>query len=465
MRLLPYQQKGADWLASRSRGLLGDEPGLGKTAQLVVAADHVDARSILICVPAIGRYVWEREIKLWSYWGHKINVLLTQDCRAAPDAVNIVSYDLLSRGFAKTGYAHNDFLKRIISFKWDVVIADEAHRLKEANSLRTQAVLGSNGIGQSTRRLWMATGTPMPNDPSELWTLLVSLGATTLEYSQFIARFCELGTWGFSKGKPIGANMANAGELNLLLKGVMMRRLKEFVLPDLPKIRIDDFPIPSVKINLKEFFEDALINQPLVEERIKDQEAFVQDMWTRTISTGGKTTTNEMIVALEALGESVSYYRRWLGAVKAASFVPIIEEELETGAVKKVVIFAHHHQVVKYLSVKLKSFNPVVVDGSVNMPTRMKLVDNFQKDPKIRVFIGSIKSCQEVITLTAAHEVVVVEPDWVPSNNAQAVMRVHRIGQKMPVRARFVRLADTLDDYIMEVLAKKTREIVRIVDN
>ncbi len=460
---LPYQQIGAYWLAERSRALLGDEPGLGKTCQLVIGADLVCAETILVCVPAIGRYVWEREIKLWSLYGHEINVILTTEDRPRAGCVNIVSYDLLARGFAKTGYQHTAFLKRFIDIKWDLVIGDEAHRLKEANSLRTQAVLGNKGIGQSTRRLWLATGTPMPNGPWELWTLLVSLGATTLDYKPFIERYCELGTWGFSKGEPIGTKMSMADELNKLLKSVMMRRLKEFVLPELPKIRVDDFPIPPVKINLKDFFEDALINEALTMKRIKDQEAFVQAMWDRTISSDGRTTTVEMVRALEAMGESVSHYRRWLGAIKAASFLPIIDEELSTGAVKKVVIFAHHHQVIRFLAAKLKNYDPLVVDGHVS--NKLFVVDKFQKEAKHRVFIGSIMSCQEVITLTAAHEVVVVEPDWVPSNNAQAIMRVHRIGQKMPVRARFVRIPDSLDDYISDVLAKKTREIVRVVDN
>lgn len=301
----------------------------------------------------------------------------------------------------------------------------------------------------------------MPNHPGELWTILTSLGATEMEYNDFIERYCLLGNRGFSVGKPCGTRQSNAKELNLLLKSVMMRRYKEFVLPQLPPIRIDDMPVPEIPINIPMFFEEALADKKLVLAKIHEQEEFVRQVWKRSIASDGLMDTRSMINALEAIGASVGLYRRWLGAVKAASFAPIIAEELETGAVKKIVIFAHHKQVIAFMKSKLEKFGVVVVDGSGG--DKEKAVFQFQNNPDVRVILCS-RSGYEAITLTAAHEVAVLEPSWVPSDNAQAVMRCHRIGQHHAVRARFVRLADTLDDYITEVLARKTREITSIVD-
>lgn len=244
----------------------------------------------------------------------------------------------------------------------------------------------------------------------------------------------------------------------------MKRRYKRLVMPELPPIRVDDMPIPEGKIKIEQFFEDALGDKEGVAKRIKEQEEFVTQVWQRAIGTGGKMTMLDMIRVLEAVGPSVALYRRWLGAVKATAFLPIVEDELKTGAIKKIVIFAHHKQVISFLKLKLKAYNPQVIDGSTGAYARTTAVDNFQFNDDARVFIGQTTAAGTGITLTAAHEVVVLEPDWVPANNAQAIMRCHRIGQKYPVRARFVRLADTLDDYISDTLARKTREIVRIVD-
>ncbi len=462
----PYQVEGAEWLAGRDRGLLADEPGLGKSAQVILAADLVRARQILIVPPATGRFVWKNEIARWSLWqDHKINVITSGDQYPMKNAVNIINYDILARGFAgKVGYKAGPFLQRLKEIEWDLIVADEAHYLKEQNSLRTIAILGHQGLNGHTKRLWLLTGTPMPNHPGELWTILASLGATELEYKDFIGRYCTLGKFGFSMGKPNGVNEDNVAELNRMLKGVMMRRYKQFVLPQLPPIRVDDFPIPEVKINIATFFEEALADKKVTLDKIHEQEEFVRQIWKKSIASGGSMDTMAMIQALEAIEPAVSLYRRWLGAVKAASFLPIIEDELETGAIKKVVIFAHHKQVIAFLRAKLAKFNPVSIDGSVmSTAAREKAEHRFQTDPTCRVFLGSA-SAREVITLTAAHEVVVLEPSWVPYHNGQSIMRCHRIGQKFPVRARFIRLADTLDDYVSEVLTRKTRDIVKVVD-
>lgn len=466
MKLYPYQWEGAKWLASRERGLLADEPGLGKTAQIVVAADLVRANQILYIPPAVGRSVWKNEIEKFSMFGHNVHVF---DSVAAFESgpkrgVNVINYDLLVRGFNKNNFGFNAAMKRWLEPWWDIIAADEAHLMKEPDSLRTRAVLETRGLHGRTDRLWLATGTPMPNHPGELWTLLVSMGATQLSYKDFIDRYCEVGKHGFSQGKPKGAKDETSDELRKLLRSVMKRRLKTLVMPELPPIRIDDTPVPEVKVKIEEFFESALGDKRGTALKIKAQQEFVSEIWSKAIASNGRMDMSDMIKVLESVGPSVALYRRWLGAVKAVSFTPILLDELKNGGIQKIVIFAHHKQVIQYLKVKLAEFNPVVIDGSTNAAKREKAVESFQYDESCRVCIGQTIAAGTAVTLTAAHEIVQLEPDWVPANNAQAVMRCHRIGQKKPVRARFVRLADSLDDYISETITRKTREIVRIVD-
>lgn len=460
--LYPYQWEGAKWLASKDRALLADEPGLGKTAQAVVAMDLIGAEQVLVIPPASVRSVWRNEISNFSMWGHDVHVVTSGEHKPQR-GVNVINYDLLARGFEKKSHRHNKFLREWMKPLWDVIICDEAHFLKDKNALRTRAILAANGLAGRSDRLWLLTGTPMPNHPGELWCPLAAIGATDYSDSEFESRYCKMGSHGYSLNKPVGARDDTADELNKLLGSVMMRRYKKFVMPELPPIRIDDTPVPEVKIKIEQFFEDALADKNGTIRRIKAQEDFVEGVWKTAIGSGGQMNTMDMIKILEASGPGVGLYRRWLGAVKAASFLPILEDELKNKAYNKIVIFAHHKQVISFLKAKLKEYNPQIIDGSVSSQQRDKAIHNFQNDKSARVFIGQTLAAGTGITLTAASEVVVLEPDWVPSNNAQAIMRCHRIGQTAAVRARFVRLADTLDDYISETLSRKTREIVRIV--
>lgn len=464
-QLYPYQEEGVDWLAGRYRGLLADEPGLGKSAQVVVAADRVCASSILIIPPAAVRLVWRDQINKWSLFGHDINIIVHGDQKPIKNMVNIVNYDLLSRGFAgKVGYKRTPFLKAFSEIEWDVVNCDEGHLLKEQESLRTMAVLANDGIAGAAKRLWITTGTPMPNHPGELWTLLVALGATELEYEPFINHFCLRQTYGINKGKPYAANESTADELNGVMKKVMMRRYKQFVLPQLPRLRIDDFAVPKVNINLSEFFEDAVFDKKNVERKIREQEEFVTQVWAAAVASDGEMSTMDMVTVLDNVGAGCAYYRRWLGAVKAASLIDVIKDELETGAVKKIVLGCWHTQVIRFLEVRLKKFGTMTIDGSTSMNQRQKLIQNFATDDK-RVGILQIAAAGTGTDglQHGAHEAIIIEEAWSPHLNAQFIMRLHRIGQKWPVRARMARLDGTLDDYIAEVLTRKTKDIARVL--
>ena len=467
-RLVPYQFQwtGSKWLAKQKRAILGDEPGLGKTNQAIIACDLIKASMILVVSPAAARFVWRDEIKKWSMFGHEVHTVVgVKAFEEGPKlgCVNIINYDLFAYGFQKKSFGFNAAMKKWLAPMWDVVINDEAHYLKEKDSLRTRAILKTTGINGRAKRLWFLTGTPMPNHPGELWTLLAACGATKLSYKDFINRYCKVGTFGFSKGQPQGANKDTIEELNKILESVMRRRLKEFVMPELPEIAIHDFPVPEVKIDIGTFFEEGGSDPASVKRKLKAQEEFIDSVWQTSIASGGKMDNSAMIQILESVGPGVAMYRRWLGAVKAASVYKSIIDDLELGAYDKIVIFAHHKQVIRFLTAKLKKYNPQVIDGSTANHKRELAVKQFQESPNCRVFIGNILAAGTALTLTAAHEVLVIEPDWVPANNAQAIMRCHRIGQRNAVRVRFTRLADTLDDYICETLARKTNDIVQVL--
>lgn len=178
-------------------------------------------------------------------------------------------------------------------------------------------------------------------------------------------------------------------------------------------------------------------------------------------NNGYKLTTMN---ALQAINSSVATLRRYMGMQKVPAIAEIIKEELRTKAYEKIVIFAIHRDVIEHLRIALCKFGAVTLYGGTPPEKRQIKIDKFMNTKKCRVFIGNIQCCGTAITLTAAHHVVFAEQSWVPSENAQAMMRCHRIGQRKPVSVRFFALADSFDERLMFVLKKKTKDLTQVFD-
>ena len=164
-----------------------------------------------------------------------IYLLLTKADRPLPHAVNVVSYDLVA--------INDDLKKTLIKMRWDVLILDEAHYLKERTAKRTKAIYGFRqwpGIQSSAERVWRLTGTPMPNNASELYTHLKSADLEHRNYWDYVFEFCD----GFDSG--YGYNITgtkNVPKLKRLLGQMMLRRKKEEVMQELPPIRFQEITV------------------------------------------------------------------------------------------------------------------------------------------------------------------------------------------------------------------------------
>jgi SNF2 family DNA or RNA helicase len=141
----------------------------------------------------------------------------------------------------------------------------------------------------------------------------------------------------------------------------------------------------------------------------------------------------------------------------------LILEELNNG-VDKIVVFGLHTRALDNLAHGLADggIRCVRIDGQSSESERVESVRAFQSDSDCRVFLGNIRAAGTGITLTAAAEVIVFEPDWSPANNAQALMRVHRLSQTRNVRARFIALANSIDVQVITTLASKTAALAAI---
>lgn len=441
MKIDGYQEIGAKFLASRKFALLADDPGLGKTAQAIVAADMVNAQKILVICPAVARVNWKREFYEFSIYDRDFTVCFGDADWPAPNT--IVSYDYATKN-----------VERLLCMQWDLVIIDESHFIKEPEAKRTIAIYGKSGIIRKTKGLWCLSGTPAPNHSGELWPMLYTFGATWLKYDEWIRKFCNHKDvyYGFGTQKRVkiyGTRNDSVPLLKAILSKVMLRRRKEEVLKELPKISYSDYvfedqSLPSsVEFDFQKYKNESRAAEEAISYALNDDQSSL---------------------VLEGVAESLSTLRKINGLKKVKPYIELVTQELEDGAYGKMVVFAWHREVIEALKEGFRAYNPVVIYGGQSSTVRQNAIDSFQKDPKTKIFIGQILAAGTAITLTASHRVDILEADFVPGNNRQAIDRVHRRTQRLPVFCRFFAIVDSIDQKIQRIYRRKAQELTHIFD-
>jgi SNF2 family DNA or RNA helicase len=469
--LREYQQIGTTWLAGTLRRLrevtprvgpvallLGDDPGLGKSAQALAAGTILGSRRWLILAPAMGRFHWPPEIrKFVPYLAPFIRVVRHADpipeWLGAPDLIVVVAYDTL--GDTKSPWA-----AALAGEQWDLVIVDECHYLKNPSN-RTKAVYGSEGKGggvvANATYVILLSGTPTPNHAGEFWQhyrrfwahlitvpVRVGGGRRPLNEPEWQERFTRFKETLFGR-QIVGSR--NQDQLRDALKPVILRRLKKTVLKDLKPLTLVDRPVMPEDTAQRQL--DTLSRLPRVRDmmRLSDDHLLV-------------ALQSQLKIADEL---PLATIRRSLGELKAPACAEHVREMLE-GGVTKVLIFAWHVSVILTLAKALADFMPVIISGTSSDAQRATAVNLFQSSPKHRVFIGNVLAAGTVITLTAAARVVMVEPSWVPGENIQAIARAHRMGQENPVLAEFLFVPGSLDEHIMGAFRRKSAETSQLYD-
>jgi len=424
--LFEYQKVGADFLCDHPAAFLADEQGLGKTLQVIAACDKLGLTKVVVVCPAIAKINWRREFEKWG----KIE-----------RTVLVFSYDKITQS--------KETRNEIAKLGPDVIVIDEAHYLKNRTAKRTKYLYGQfcrgDGLVRFADRVWLLSGTPIPNNVSDFWTHLKAIWQYPLNFTDFTTYFCK--TWNGQFGLQVLGNKAERmGEFKTVLKSIMLRRKSEVVLKDLPPIWWQDTPIEVDNWNDAKHIDDP-----------KEAQA-VKMILTHSL------TNQDLSSEIESIAPHIASLRRLTGVAKAGPIATQIAGELQDDAYTKIVIFAYHTDAIQTLYDKLKDYHPVVVAGGMSQAERQASIDTFQNDAKVRVFIGQITACSTAITLTAANQVAFVEMDWVPATNAQAAKRCHRIGQTKPVIVRTFGLVNSVDEIVSRTLAKKARMISEALD-
>ena len=432
---LPYQRGGIAYALKKKDVLIGDEMGLGKTIQAlgILNASPEIKRALVVC-PASLKLNWQREAERWLVEKKPIVVLPSKEYLPGTGPLfAIINYEIVAKH------------KELLSAPWDLVIFDESHYLKNPKAQRTIAAIGKGRKGgiPAKRRVFLS-GTPILNRPVELWSVLEATG-TFPNFWQYAKRYCD------ARQSRYGWDMNGASNLKelqaVLREKLMVRRLKKDVLTELPAKRRQILPWQPETREEKEAIKAEI-------EAIKAARKVEAD-----IKTAEKETVSGLKEVYSKTLAEVALARHRTALVKLPRVIDLVEGLLEDGEVEKIIVFAHHLDVIHGLKEGLKDFHPVSLSGEDSIESRQAAADAFQNNPSVKVFIGGIRAAGVGITLTAASTVIFAELDWTPGAMMQSEDRAHRIGQKNSVLVLHPLLNKSIDSKLAKTLIRK-QEII-----
>ncbi len=446
--LRPYQHTGIAFLQQHDRALLGDEMGLGKSAQLVNAA----VGKTLVIAPAmvIDSGTWTHEIQRWS---------------DDPFRFSQVSYSSLTRRSARP--SATAVLRPELDQQWDTLILDEAHYVKNPNAIRTRAVVA---LSKQSDRVYMASGTPIPNWPHELFVLLQILfpdqaraGHDLGSKWRWIERWFNTYPSPYRKGTDIGGlrgctlackrrDPLDPCEhyrefVSANFQGRFLQRLRDTVLTDLPAMT------------------QVTVNLPMTPKQDREYRSMSQDYIART--------DDGDVISWSAASKSTNLDRITTGlgvltgdSTSESNKLDMLRDDLSQ-RYRPTVVAAHYRHSVHAAARVARELGKtvVVVCGDTSPADRKDAVTRFQAG-QVDVLCGSLDVISEGITLTAADMLIQIETSYRPSRNQQVARRIHRLGQTQPCTVReYVSVrrngATCLDGNKRALVASKTDSQVR----
>jgi SNF2-related domain/Helicase conserved C-terminal domain len=456
LELMPHQgQLVAAAAAGHRTFLLADEPGLGKTAQALLAAEAANAYPLLVVVPNVVKTNWAREAAHWT--PHRPATVVQSDGETVDGFADIVilNYEVLDR--------HRGWLS---SFGFRGMVVDEAHFIKNKTSQRSQHVLAlSDRIRSRTARplLMALTGTPLINDIDDFRAIWQFLG--WIDDSKPLGELAEaLEDTGLTPADPGFYTAARKCVIDL---GVVRRR-KVDVAADIPARRIADLPVEldgragrSIRAAERDLarrlvarYETALANRPA--DAAVD--GIDYDLVRRVARAELKDATATQT------GENVFTMMRRIGQAKAELAADYASQLARSTG--KVVFFAKHVDVMDAAEetfakqgVRFSS-----IRGGQTATARQANVDAFVNDPDVAIAVCSLTAAGVGLNLQVASNIVLAELSWTNAEQTQAIDRSHRIGQSEPVTAWRIIAAQTVDTRIAELIDSKAGLAARALD-
>ena len=423
--LYPYQKIGASFLYKLGSGLLGDEPGMGKTLMSLAVAEKAKAEKVLIFTPSAVKWQFAEEIKRFIPGSSVVVVNGSVDKRrelwTSKARFYIANYELLLRD-----------MDHINTRDWDLLIADEATKISNYFAKQSRAIKKL----RAKRRIAM-TGTPISNKANDLYNIIdfISPGAMG-NYFGFISRYCLKNQWGSVFA------YQNMDELRTKLKRYMIRRTRAEVLPELPEKIETDIPF-----DLSEE-ETALYNKirkeilfDIKKEDINKLENPMTIQYTLTKLLRLQQLTNSM----ELLGDSTK-------STKIEVLKELLDERTETD---KCLIYTKFSQFADILERELKDYKPLKITGDVK--DRQPIIDTFNNKEDNRVMIITDAASYGLNFQFKCSTVICMDLPFSLAKLEQVVGRVYRIGQKNTVWFYSLLGRKTVDYHLKKILEGKKK--------
>jgi len=441
--LTPVQVAGVEYAMARDNTLIADDMRMGKTYQALAVGRTMQARRVLIICPAPLKTMWEDLVPLWFDGGHTHSTVYG-DALIDADVV-ICNYDIVAR--------HIAYLRKT---RWDLIIFDEAHKLRGKSSTRTKLLLGTDARvkklpPQGKKRIFL-TGTVVFNKPIDAYPLCFACDPTGLgaDYNQFMFRYCgayfnEYGGLEPGEGK-------NLEELQTLMRErFMIRRVADGLAP-LPKRtqRIVQGAEGAALIELENRLlhanKDALAD--LIGSEVDDDLLTLIEDVTQNYDNAPIETPYAEI-------------RQNIGIAKIPAAIEYVEELLTRE--KKVVVFAYHRAVVLGLEEHFKERCSKII-GGMGAKKAKAAQDRFRTDPTCRVLVANIVAAGEGLNLAVADYGVFVEVRPIPGEMLQAERRVWLPTKETETHAVYLIHDNSLDSHVVSTLNRRERAAKKTTD-
>ena len=435
--LRDYQVAGLNYFKTLDHykfgGILADEMGLGKTLQtisfLLYKKENVKNTKSLIVTPTSLIYNWKSEFENFA---PDIKVLLIHGNKKEREKLlnTIDEYDVVITTYA-TLRNDLDFYETKV---FDYFIIDEAQNIKNPISLSTNAVKSIN-----SKVRFALTGTPIENNLLELWSIFDFVMPGYL-YSR--NKFQDLFIY----------DEYNANNLRKLIKPFILRRTKSQVMTELPDKIENKFFVELNKDQRKVY--SAYVEE--IKEKINNKDIKTDKITMFSYLTKLRQLCLDPSVLIEGYNKKSS---------KTEATLEILKDYIEDN--HKILLFSQFTSVLKNIGKELSKNNIdyYYIDGQTNALERLNLVNKFNEDEDVKVFLISLKAGGSGLNLTSADVVIHFDPWWNPAVENQASDRVHRFGQKNVVHIIKLIAKGTIEENIIKLQENKDKLIKDFIND
>lgn len=448
--LRDYQKLGYNWLKVLEQynfgGILADDMGLGKTLQLLsiilnyVQTEPENKRASIVVCPSSLSLNWKKEGEKFAS-GLKIEVVRGKAEERKQIINNLQNHDLIITSY--------DLLKRDIetykekNYNFKYIIADEAQYLKNSNTQNAKSIKELKG---DTR--FALTGTPIENSLAELWSIFdFIMPGYLFSYKKFKSLY-EMPIVKDNDEKAMK-------KLKMLIEPFILRRTKKQVLVELPEKTI------------------TILNNDMEDEQEKIYMSYLakakQDLANEIKINGFENSHIKILAALTRLRQICCHPSLFIdgyqdGSSKLNQCMEILKDGIEAG--HKILVFSGYTSMFEIIEKELiqDGIQYFKLIGSTKVDERIKLVDEFNSNPDVKVFLISLKAGGTGLNLTGADMVIHYDPWWNASAENQATDRAYRIGQKNNVQVYKLITNNSIEEKIYELQKKKAELIDNMLD-